>query len=262
MSITFANPALWPFLVLATVPLLVHLFARTRPPAYRFSSVEFILRAVRETLRIKRPQNWLLLLLRTALYLAVLLLFLQPLFFSSRGLPGAFERKNVVVIVDATASMGCTEGGQTRFAAACANASDILGGLTARDQANIVWLRSRSRAEFPALGINVSALQVALRRAAVTSETGNPLDAWQMALELLKDAEGRREIHVVSDFQAPQWDRVRLGAPAGVEVVHLRIGDDVVANGALADIHLEPARPLAGEEVSICCEVDNFSPKP
>ena len=262
MKVVFANLVLWPFLALVTAPLLVHLFARTRPPVYRFSSVEFILRAVRETLRVRRPRDWLVLFLRTLLFSALIFLFLQPLFFSRGRLPGAFERKNVVLIVDATASMGCTEGAQTRFAGACAYAADVLGGLTSRDQANIVWLRARPVAEFPALGINVQALRAALRRAPVTSETGNPLDAWQMALELLKGAEGRREIHVVSDFQASQWERVNIAAPPGVEVVKFKVGDETAANGALSDIRVEPARPLAGETVSICCEVSNFSPQP
>ena len=158
--------------------------------------------------------------------------------------------------------MGCTEGSQTRFAGACAYASDVLAGLTSRDQANIVWLRARPVAEFPALGVNVPALRAALRRAPVTSETGNPLDAWQLALELLKDAEGRREIHVVSDFQASQWDRVHIAAPPGVVVVKFKVGDETASNGALSDVRIEPARPLAGETVSVCCDVNNFSSLP
>ena len=136
MNFVLTNAALWPFLALVLAPLLLHLFARSKPPHYAFSSVEFILRIVRQTIRVKRPRDWLLLVIRTLLFAAVVLLFLQPLYFSKRRLSGPFERKNVVLLVDATASMGYTEGAQTRFASACAHASEILSGLSARDTAN------------------------------------------------------------------------------------------------------------------------------
>ena len=38
---------------LATVPLLVHLFARTRPPARQFSSVIFLRRVARDTMKAR-----------------------------------------------------------------------------------------------------------------------------------------------------------------------------------------------------------------
>ena len=41
------NRALLPLTVLIAVPLLLHLFARSRPPRYAFPSTELLLRAVR-----------------------------------------------------------------------------------------------------------------------------------------------------------------------------------------------------------------------
>ena len=105
MSVLFSNAVLWPLLALVTVPILLHLFARTKPPVYKFSSIEFILRIIRSTLRVKRPQDWILLAIRTLMFAALILVFLRPLFFSQRGLAGLFRTKNVVVIVDATASV-------------------------------------------------------------------------------------------------------------------------------------------------------------
>jgi hypothetical protein len=262
MNVVLTNLILWPFVFLVALPLIIHLFARSRPPVYRFSSVDFILHVLRRTVRVKRPQDWILLVLRTLLFASVIFMFLMPLFFSGHRLSGRFERKNVVVIMDATASMGCAEGGRTRFAAACAQASDILSGLTSRDTANIVWLRARPVAEFPAMGVNVGALQMVLRRAQVSSESGNVEEALRMALDLLEGAEGRREVHVLSDFQKTQWEGVNLRVPPGVELIKIRIGKEWVANGALSDIYTDPPRPLVTEEVSLCCEVQNFSAQP
>src|SRR2546428_11172516 len=113
MSFVFLNAALAGFLVLTAVPPLLHLFARSKPPVYEFSSVEFLHRITRRTIRIRRPREWLLLAIRTAFFLTLILVFLRPLFFPQKKLAGLFQKKNVVLVVDATASMGCVEGAQT-----------------------------------------------------------------------------------------------------------------------------------------------------
>lgn len=262
MNFVLTNVVLWPFLALVLVPLLLHLFARSKPPSYRFSSIEFILRIIRQTIRVKRPQDWLLLLIRSLLFAAVVLLFLQPLFFSKRRLSGPFERKNVVLLVDATASMGYTEGSQTRFASACAHASEILSGLSARDAANIVWLRARPESVFPDMGVNFTYLRTALRQARVTTEAGNPNEALRLAIRLLEGTEGRREICILSDFQKSIWENADVAVPRSIDLVKVKIGREPGINGSLTGIRTDPAKPLANEDVTFHCEVYNFSPQP
>ena len=57
MSILFVNAVLWPLAILVLLPLIVHLFARARPPVMDFSSVEFIQRALRFTQRVRKPKD-------------------------------------------------------------------------------------------------------------------------------------------------------------------------------------------------------------
>jgi len=262
MNFVLLNIVLWPFIFLVGVPLLLHLFARTRPPVYNFSSVEFILKIIRQTNRIKRPQDWILLLVRTLVFAAVIFMFLQPLFFSKRRLSSPFERKNVVIILDATASMAYNEGAQTRFASACAEAAEVLAGLSARDTADIIWLKSVPSAVFPQMGVNFSHLQSELRRARVTSEAGDVTEAMRLARRLLESMEGKKEICIVSDFQKTGWDKSDLQATPGTDLVKVKIGRETGINGAVTDVYVDPARPLAGEEVSVCCDVYNFSDQP
>jgi len=262
MSILFSNAVIWPVAALVAVPLLLHLFARTKPPVYSFSSVEFILRIIRSTLRMKRPQDWLLLALRTLLFTSLVLVFLRPLFFSQRRLAGMFQAKNVVVIVDATASMSYVDGAQTRFAAACAEASEIMAGLSNRDTANVVWLSSAPRAVFPEMGANIAYLRDSLRRASVTSEAGNIQEAFDLAVRLLSEAEGKRELCIISDFQKTAWEDVSLTPIEGLDIVKVPVGTATAANAALTDIQFRPARPLLGEEVTIFCDVHNYSAQP
>ncbi|MFC1461233.1 VWA domain-containing protein [Verrucomicrobiota bacterium] len=261
MNILLINAVLWPFVLLVGVPVLLHLFARTRPPVYNFSSIDFILRIIRSTMRIKRPQDWLLLLIRTLLFTALVLLFFRPLLFLQRKLAGHLQKKNIVLVVDATASMAYVEGAQTRFASACAEASEILSGLSSKDFANIVWVDSCPEAVFPQPGVNLDYLQNVLRRSRITSEAGDIEEAIRLAVRMLEGTEGTREMYLLSDFQKNTWEHADTSVPPGIDVIKVKIGEGPAPNGAITDVHCSPSRPIIGEETTIYCEVHNYSPQ-
>lgn len=262
MTLGFDNRVLLPLAVLIAVPLLLHLFARSRPPRYLFSSTELLRRAVRATVRVRRPKDWLLLALRTLLCLAIVGFFLRPVLFSGHRAPVAGEGRHVVVIVDATASMACSEGGQTRFGAACAEATEVLRDLGPRDTANVVWLRARPESVFPEMAVNTAQLREALRRGAVYPETGNPAAAVALAAELLKVKPGRREICVVSDFQRTMWQVAPPVVPRDVTLSYVRVGSGAAANAAIHALAVQPATPLVGEAFTVLVEVHNYASAP
>lgn len=259
MNISYANSALLGLLALVAVPLLLHLFARSRPPVYQFSSVEFLRKVMRKTMRLKKPQDYILLALRTLMFLALIGVFLKPLLFSDQKLSGLFDEKNVVVIVDASASMGVVEGAQTRFASACAEASEILNGLTSRDRANLIWIDAEPDAVFPEMGMNFGFLKDSLRRARVSSERGSIGKALALAQQLLSEVDGKREICIVSDFQREAWSEIEPSFAESIDVVFVKAGAGDIANLAMTNVSWEPAEPIVGEEITIFGEVRNFS---
>lgn len=261
MNVLFSNGFLWPLAVLALLPLAVHLFARARPRVVDFSSVTFIHRALRFTQRVRKPKDWLLLALRTAAAAVLVLLFLRPVLHSP-GDGGPFARRAVVVILDASASMGWSDGSQTRFAVACAETSEILAGLTSRDAVNVILAGAAPRPLLPAMGGNIGYLQDAIRRARLTAEPLDAAAAVRRAVQMLDGKAGRREICIVSDFQAANWRTVRPHLPPGVGLAGVGVARGEAPNAALRRMTVAPARPLPGEEVSVLCEVANFSPAP
>src|SRR5688572_1284820 len=142
MGVFFANP-LWLLGLLALVPLAAHLFSRTRPRKRPFPSLVLLREAIRRVTRVRRPQDRWLLLLRTLAILAIVLAFLQPWllsrFSSSGGAP-----KTVVLVVDASASMGYVDGTRTRLTQAASAAEEILDSLPRNSRANVVWLRAQA----------------------------------------------------------------------------------------------------------------------
>jgi hypothetical protein len=261
VSVFFVNAVLWPLAVLAGLPLAVHLFARARPRVFDFSSVVFIQRALRFTQRVRKPKDWLLLALRTAAAAAAVLVFLQPVLFAHRG-GGLFERRNVVVILDASASMGWSDGSQTRFAVACAEVSEILAGLSSRDAADVILAGAAPRAVFPEVGGNIAYLQEEVRRARLTGETCDPDAAVRLAARLLDGLEGRKEICIASDFQAVNWRGVKPRLPPGMGLTCVSVARGGAPNAALTRVACDPPRPLPGEEATVLCEVANFSDAP
>ncbi|MAS95427.1 MAG: hypothetical protein CMO55_19685 [Verrucomicrobiales bacterium] len=260
MSLTFLNSNLLWLLALAAVPVLLHLFARTKPPTYQFSSVEFLRRIVKKTMRFKKPQDILLLILRTIAVLALIGMFLRPLLFTQEKLSGLFQQKNLVAIVDASASMAYVEGAQTRFATACAETSELLSGLSSRDRANVIWLKAEPESVFPdELGENLSYLKDQLRRASVTSERGAIDKAFSLAANLLAESEGTREICVISDFQRSAWEEYKPSLPEGVDLIHVKIGRTEAPNHSVSSLSFEPSHPVVGENLSLFAEITNFS---
>src|SRR3712207_4666955 len=104
MRLLFQNP-LWLFAALAAVPLLAHLFSRTRPRRREFPSLRLLREAMRRVTRVRRPRDRWLLVLRTLAMAALALAFLQP-WLMSRFAAGGNAAKSVVLLVDVTASMG------------------------------------------------------------------------------------------------------------------------------------------------------------
>ena len=262
MNILWLNSYMFPLIALVLLPLLLHLFAKTKPKIYKFSSNMFIIRSARKNMKLKRPFDILLLILRTLLFLTIIAMFLQPLLFMFPELRGFGKAKTIIMIVDASASMGGLEDGRTRFATACSEASEILSGLSRGDKANIIWLKASPRAEFPLAGSNFSYLQNVLSKKDLSYEAGNSREALKLAFDMLKDVKGRKEICIISDFQASQWQDTNFEPPQDIKVSNVKIGKKLVSNLAVTRIISVPGSPLQNEFVDISCEIRNYSPEP
>ncbi|NOY76066.1 MAG: VWA domain-containing protein [Kiritimatiellaeota bacterium] len=262
--ITFQHAAILPLLALAALPLILHLFSRAKPPVYHFSSNYFLEKIVRFTRRVRKPQDILLLILRTLLFISIVLMFSRPVFFRDPGFSGLFEKRNLVIVVDASASMGFSDGGQTRFASACAEASELVRGLSPRDRANIVFLKSRPDPVFPALGRNFSFLRKILSASKVSNEAGGVKASIREAVSMLsKTSDGVGEICVISDFQRSQWkDDVHVDVPEGIVVSYVKVGKGTPGNQAVVGVTSSPLFPLVGERVVFNCEIANYSDSP
>jgi hypothetical protein len=262
MNFFLQNPGLAWLAPLMGVPVLLHLLARAKPPEYLFSAVSFVLKVVQQTIRIKKPKDRLLLLCRTILFVVLFLIFIRPVVFFQDIIIDRDLPRSLIIIIDRSASMAWSEGGRSRFTAACDEAAVILDSLSSRDMANVVWLDAEPDAIFPEMSFNIAYLARQLRQAHVTNESGSTETAMQLALTQLTSSTGTRELCIISDFQASQWKDLNLTVPENISVSTVSPVREAAENGGVMSIQTEPVSPLVGEPARILCDVGNFSNAP
>jgi hypothetical protein len=260
MSLFFQHPALLGLLALAGLPLLVHLLSRARPPIYRFSSIEFLHRILRRTARIRRPKDRLLLALRTLALAALALAFVSPVLISKNAaMPG--EKSTVILLVDRSASMAAREGAGSRFETACAEAASFLE-KSKPSSANLIWIDAVPDCVFPEPGPNLDFLTDTLKQAKPLPEAGALEASFDLALRQLAQGTGRREIVILSDFQASAWKNFSPKLPPDVTLHTRRVATSSPPNVAVTHLMPQSAEPVLGQDLSILARVRNFSPDP
>jgi len=240
--------------------VLVHLLSRARPPVYLFSNLEFMRRIMRKTARVRKPKDWLLLALRTLALLAFAAAFASPFLVSkSAALPG--EKSTVILLIDRSASMAARDGVGTRFDAACTEAALYLEKAKPH-AANIIWIDSEPDAVYPSAGPNITFLTDTLKQAKPRPEAGSLAAAFDLALRQLAAAQGRRELIVLSDFQASAWRDFSPSIPENITVTTHRFASQPAPNAAISRLIAQPSRAVAGQDLTLLVQTNNFSPDP
>jgi len=257
MNFLIQNPALYGLLGLAVLPLVVHLVSRVKPPTHPFSNVEFLRKVVALRTRFKAPKDWLLLILRCLAVLALMAAFLLPVIQSDETiLPG--EQRNVIIVIDRSASMAAREGATTRFEAAIAKANELLTELNA-DLANIVWIDSFPESALPEPAPNITLLRDRLVKQTPSYEVGAIERAIEIGCSQLQKTAGRRELHIISDFQQSAWEKLALQIPEGIHVNFEAVTQSAPDNLSVDSIIATPNQPIAGQEMMVQCRITNHS---
>lgn len=239
-------------LLIAAIPVLLHLVERHQPPEQSFPAVRYLEDATRDQRRRLRLRDLLLLLLRTAL---IVLLVLAAAGLRWRGsVPfGAHAPLAAVLIVDNSASSAAVIDGVPVLTALTRAATEVLGRATAADR---VWLILADGVARPG-----TATELQQRLAATRSSSGRlDLGAAISAAERLLASSGRPgEVIVVTDAQ----QSAVTPAPSGMPVVVLRPRGPAPTNRAVS--RLDPGvGPWTGTggRVTVAVSATDSTPLP
>ncbi len=266
----FLSPAVLAGLGAVTLPIAIHLLNKLRVREVRWAATRFLLTAVKRDQRRLKVQDLLLLLLRCAVLALLVFAFARPTFQPADKIAMATGAPfTVAVLLDQSASMGASDGVQTRFEAARAQALNFLAAFPADSAAALFLVHDGYSGPVarPSTDIALVRRNVELARLGDRGTDFKP--ALHAAFEALRNVPGRREIHLFTDNQATGWSqlaaiRQELGTDPEIRAVIHAPASSTLAGGNLAITSLKPdtATPVAGQPFRLLAEIANFGDTP
>src|SRR5262245_23180282 len=214
------------FLALAglAIPVLLHLTQREKKQIVRFPSLMFVRRIPYQSVRRRKIQNWLLLMVRMAALALIILAFARPLLDSGSVPTAGANAREVVILVDTSYSMGFGD----RWARAQTAAREQIAKVAPSDRASVVLFGSGADIQLRSTAER-SRLQATVDSATPSPSSTRFSPALKVAGSILAESTlPKREVVIISDFQRNGW-RGEEGAklPEGTTLTPVAIQDGV-----------------------------------
>ncbi len=186
------------------VPILVHLVRKDKADILKFSSLMFLLRIPRKTVRQHILRNLLLMALRLFLLILLIGAFARPYLVDVDGAAATTEdSRGMVVMMDNSYSM--TYG--TNFERMLAETRDRIATLTPSDRASLIVFSDSAAVLGTPTGDSVD-LNAFVDAVEPSPNRTGYYEAFAMADRALAQFEGsNRELVVITDFQRNGWNR-------------------------------------------------------
>lgn len=227
---SFIHPLALLGLAAAAIPALLHLLQRRIPPELDFPPVRYLSAAERESARRLKLRHLLLLILRTALIVAIVLAAARPLVRVKGG--GAHEPTAAVIILDNSPSSGAVVDGRLVLDRLRVAAHSSIARMTSADR---IWLMLCD-------GVLRGGTREALLATVDSTRSGwQRLDLVQAVQRAARLVEAQplpgREVHVLSDLQSTAVATGKADVPSGVRVLALAPGR-AAANRGIAGVRV------------------------
>jgi len=277
----FVNAGIAAGVALALVPLIIHLLNRRRHKPLRWAAMRFVQAAHKRTRRRVQMENWLLLLLRMGAIALLALAIARPFTGELSPLAGITEtRRDLVVILDGSASTGWREGVETVFERGVGRTRELLRGLSGpRGDRALVVLAGKYPRTSPwttpeqAIGL-LETFQPTEESLDLSSALAEAIDAAERESSL--GARGALEVRLLTDLQrrsflpseasdgqqplAESLDRLK---ELGVRVLVEDISTAASQPNNLGLMSVQPSTRVLGPQIpsDIRVEVRNFGPE-
>lgn len=239
---TFLHWALLPLAGLAVVPILLHLLTLHRLRTVELSTYRFLFDSYVQQRRQMKFLEALLALLRTLFLLALVLVFCRPVVKHWDRLFGGGAGREVVLLVDASASMNARTAGQSSLDRAKAAALAIAKGLGRDDRLTLIRVGARPAEVFSRFGADAETIREKVEALEPGPARANLFAALAYVFGPRRQGDVRPAVYVLTDGQANAWREVRDGGldrvmPEGTKLTVVNVGtDESVANrGVIGD---------------------------
>jgi hypothetical protein len=266
---TFIHPLLLAGLVLAGIPVLVHLIMRQKPKHLMFPALRFLMLRQRANQRKLSLRHLLLLALRIALIVLICLAMARPRVFSERFNINSERPMAVVLIFDTSYSMEYTVLGRTRLDEAKERSHELLEALPAGSRVAVLDTAEAGGEWLPDLNTARDRIDQLHLRAANYPVTAQLSPAYDLLAKLdqdpaLGDGPPLRFLYVFSDRTRACWNSGQVESlarmrdrvpPPEVHAVFVDVGVAQPVDVAITDWHLSKDLLHAGERVTVSATI-------
>lgn len=231
----FLTPIFLLGLMAALIPIGIHLIRKEKPPKLMFSSIRFLKKTSKKLILFQHIQQWLLLLLRSALIALLVFAFARPLFDTTVARLLDADPMSVVLMLDVSMSMRYEDG----FADAKEAALDVIDDLAPGDEVAFIGF-SNSAEIVRELNTDLDALRGTIESLAEPGYGSTRyMPNLRLADQMLETSRyENRAIYMISDFQDVGMDSSEEGwklAP-GVAFTGIDVGALESSNLVLTDV--------------------------
>lgn len=241
MPFLFTNALFLSALVGLGIPVALHLLLKRKSQRLRFSTVRFFARQNEQASSKRKLRNLLLLALRLLVFALLVLAFARPYLPLNTDAANNREPRQVILVVDTSASLQATDAGGVRWARAQKAARGLLTSLKADDRAALVICGNRATiaSGFAPPSVVTQKLMDVVPGAGGGDLTEGLREAERLVT--LGDPKIKTSIVVISDLQrASAQNLSATPLPADVDVNVLQSGDLASPNIAVTELNLDP----------------------
>jgi hypothetical protein len=267
---TFLNPLVLLGLAAAAIPVILHLLNRRKLRIVEFSSLRFLKELQHTSLRRLKLRQWLLLLLRTLLIVALVLAFARPVVRGNLArFVGSRARNSMVFVMDDSPSMTVRTERGMMFDRAREAANRILQLAEEDDRVAVLPLSALSTgASHP--GYEEPRVARSLLQHLEPSQVARPFrEALPALRRLVQDSrDANREVFLFTDAQASQYagDSSSVDSLAvfekDVRAFLVRTGVTPSVNVGVITARMDTRFPTGNRPARVLVELRNFSDSP
>lgn len=265
----FLHPALLGLLPLAAIPVVLHLLTLHRLKTVELSTYRFLFDSYIQQRRRMQFLEALLAMLRTLFLLLLVLMIAGPIFSAHGALfgAGAAGGRDVVMLVDCSASMNARSGGLSAFDRAKSAALVVAKNLGAEDRLTLIQVGAEPRELFSHFTSDAKGIEEEITGLQTTASRGNVFAALMHLFG--PDASKRTNplVYLFTDCQASGWREVKDQGLEGLipdktpfVVVNVGAADDLANRAVIGDAPRR-GRAVAGLPYLLQPRVVNTSKK-
>jgi hypothetical protein len=258
--LNFLTPSILFALAAAALPLLIHLFTRSKAKKIAFSSLVFLQELSHQNIRRLKLRQVLLLILRTLIVLFLVLAFARPAMRSNLAYPNA--KTTGVVILDNSYSMNSIKDGRPLQLDAKQIACAVLDHLSFGDEVFLITTTDTS----VEMSRHAYHDMEALKKQIITVETDYHLTDMTASLKYAQKLLNRsqninKEIYIISDFQKVSF-RSTVTPLKNIKIFAVPTVQQNITNLGISNVELKNTILEKDKVVEFDAVFDNWGPQP